>query len=258
MVSGFKTCLALASLLCAGFAHAADKPFIISGFDDVLRQADNTGLLQAGAMMLTPDRTFTGMPELYDTITSDENAPKFALVSATSTWFGKRFNKFLDGEAFPSRTLYLRNWVTQRSIDHFKISQIEGILKGIGDQKAIVIFDNSEPSLEMAVTINEKFPDQIKAVYLHQIIQKTLPASAHLYYNAFDIALSEYEAGRAELSDVTNVAKVILNETKKENLFPAYAICPADYDPCGQITDAAAGVCSQVKEHVQELCEDAR
>ncbi len=44
------------SSVCA----AVEKPYIISGFDDVLRQAENTGLLKASLQIFEKDKTFVG------------------------------------------------------------------------------------------------------------------------------------------------------------------------------------------------------
>ncbi len=60
-----KKILFLCLLLFAGtLAKADQKPYIISGFDDVLRQAENTGLIKASLKILGNDKGFSGMPEI--------------------------------------------------------------------------------------------------------------------------------------------------------------------------------------------------
>ena len=53
------------TLLLSVQLGANEKPLIISGFDDVLRQAENTSLLKATIKIFEEDKTFSGMPELY-------------------------------------------------------------------------------------------------------------------------------------------------------------------------------------------------
>lgn len=249
-----KIILSSALVLVSSLAQAVEKPYIISGFDDVLRQAENTGLVKSGIKMFEKDKTFTGMPELYTTISAEEPAPKFTLVSATSTMFNNRVTDFLDRSDFPVRQLDLRNWVTERSIEDFKLSHVSEIMAQRPGRKFIVIFDNSDPSLSMAQTIHEKFSDKIPVVYLRNVIKKNMPASAHPFYTAFDIVLNEYNSGRADLTDVNTVAQAILNEGELEHLIPSYALCPKDYDPCQGADKDAAPICAEVKAHVQALC----
>ena len=45
-------------LALAVHAQAVEKPYIISGFDDVLRQSENTGLFNAAIKLFAKDETF--------------------------------------------------------------------------------------------------------------------------------------------------------------------------------------------------------
>jgi len=242
-------------LIAPTFSSATQKPYIISGFDDVLRQAENTGLVKSAIKMFEQDKTFSGMPELYTGVSATENNTKFTLVSATSIWFTNRVDEFLTDAHFPARRLYLRDWVTEWSIEDFKISHIQDIIKEKPNRQFIVIFDNSDPSLVMAETIHTNFPDKVLEVYLRQTIQKTLPASAHPFFTAFDIALNEYRNERLSLPELKTVAAAVIKENQTENLFPSYALCPKDYDPCQSAEGEASSVCAQVKDHVQALCK---
>lgn len=236
------------------FAAPVEKAYIISGFDDVLRQAENTGLVKAAIKVLQPDEGFTGMPELYSVVSSDEQSPRFALVSATSTFFFNRFNGFLNRTDFPTRHVYFRNWLTERSIEDFKISRIQNIIAGHPGRKFIVIFDNSDPSLSMSDTLRSTYADSVAVVYLRQVIEKPMPASSRPFFTAFDIALNEYREGRLGDADVQTVADAILKETQATNLFPSYAICPQNYDPCQNNDGEMTGTCAAVRTHVRELC----
>ena len=133
-------------LLFALDLRASEQPFVISGFDDVLRQAENTGLIKSALKILEEDRTFTGMPELYKALTHEEPSPRFVIVSAISNWFGNRIERFLTSAQFPSNKRYLRNWLTEWSIEKFKIEKIREVLQEKPNRKFIVIFDNSEAS----------------------------------------------------------------------------------------------------------------
>ncbi len=235
--------------------HAAEKPFIISGFDDVLRQAENTGFLKSAIKILEKDRVFSGMPELYSTISKQESAPQFVIVSAIAIWFDQRIDNFLKESGFPVHRRYLRNWLTQWSIEDFKMQSIHEIVSQRPSRKFIVIFDNSDASLLLANQLRQQFSNQIEAIYLRKVIEKKLPAETIAFFTAFDIALHEHLSGRLGTSEVETVGNAILKEQEPTRLFPAYSICPRSYDPCKQVDASIFKICQKVQAHIQDLCQ---
>jgi hypothetical protein len=60
----------------------------------------------------------------------------------------------------------------------------------------IVIFANSETSLELAEKIHEIYPTQVVAIFLHQVVDKKALVIATPFYTSFDIAMNENKSGR--------------------------------------------------------------
>jgi phosphatidate phosphatase APP1 len=235
--------------------YASSKPYLISGFDDVLRQAENTGLLKAAIKILEKDKTFTGMAELYSVISIQEPIPKFVLVSAISSWFDGRIGSFLTENQFPEHQRYLRNWLTEWSIQGFKVEKIKEIIHSKPTREFIVIFDNSDASLSLADILHSLFPMQIKAIYLRKVVEKETPASAIPFFTSFDIALNENATGRMSIEDVKTVGLAVLKEKNVDMLFPAYALCPVKYDPCSGVHLELQELCTLVRSNVQALCQ---
>jgi phosphatidate phosphatase APP1 len=247
-------------LFAALTAHAqTTKPVLISGFDDVLRQAENTGLAKSAVKILEKDKTFAGMPELYQAITSDETtATKFTLVSGIATWFEGRIRGFLNASQYPQAELALRNWLTEWSIEKFKAKHLEKILAGHPGRHFIVIFDNSEPSLEIAETIRTQYGDRISPVYLHEVVFRAERPGTVNYITPLDIALNEYQLGRLTTVDVEKVAQAILAEKDAELIIPDYAYCPTQYDPCSKTSRELAGSCSLVQTKIVAICKNRK
>jgi phosphatidate phosphatase APP1 len=248
-----KALLLFLALLSPSVLPAADKAYIVSGFDDVLRQANNTGLFAAAWKLFEKDQSFTGMPELYRVISREEAGPKFAVVSAISGLFDSRITGFLNEARFPERKLHLRNWLTEWSIEDFKIARMETLIREKPDRQFIVIFDNSPPSLAMVKTLYERFPGRIRTVYLHQILERENPEGATPYRTAFDVALNEHRLGRLSLAEINEVAEAILKETRFEKLVPAYAFFPQKEDSCETALAEARGLCHKVRDHLKFL-----
>ncbi len=220
-----------------------------------MRQAENTGLIKAAIKIFEEDKTFSGMPELYFHISREEvGKNKFVLVSAISNWFDGRIEKFLVQSNYPSNHRILRNWLTEWSIQDFKILNIRNILNEYPNKKFIVIFDNSGASLELAGTLQIEFPGKISAIYLRQVVNKSVPIGATSFFTAFDIALNEFKSQRLNVADVAAVGNAIATDKDSENIFPEYAVCPAEYNPCLEVGTDLVEICSKVKKRVMEVC----
>jgi len=240
-------------------AQQVSKPVLVSGFDDVLRQSENTGLTKSALKILEKDKTFAGMPELYQAIAGEEKREaKFNLVSGISTWFHGRIQKFLREAHYPPAEFYLRNWLTEWSIEVFKFEKLKKILAENPGRQFIVIFDNSEPSLEIAEMIRTHFSDRISPVYLHQVVFRGPRAGTFSYITAFDIALNEMKFGRMSAVETAKVAQAILAEKNPELVIPDYAYCPTQYDPCGNVAQELVAVCSQVQTKIIEICKSRK
>ena len=236
-------------LICFNLsAQTIERSYIISGFDDVLRQAENTGLIKAAIKILEKDQGFAGMPELYQEISREESDPHFVLVSAISHWFESRISKLLTDSHYPSHKLYLRNWLTEWSIEGFKTEKMKEIITERSHKKFIVIFDNSDASLNLSDEINKEFGDKVVSIYLRMVVDKKLPEKTVGFYTAFDIAVKEYEAGRLELQSVDKIGNALLKVRNVNELIPSYALCPKKYRPC------ETEMCQIVGKHVEKLC----
>lgn len=231
------------------------KPRIISGFDDVLRQAENTSLLKAALKLFEKDKTFSGMPELYQGLTKDElQNPKLSLVSAISFWFQGRISEFLLEFHFPSLELLLRNWLTEWSIENFKLSRIQKILARYPERQFIVIFDNSQASLEISEKLVREYKTRISELYLRQVVLRELPSKIVPFFTAFDIAINEYRSNHISKNDLETVANAILNESIAEKIIPAYAYCPKEYNPCPSGSQDIVNLCGSVKNKILKIC----
>jgi phosphatidate phosphatase APP1 len=243
-------------LLLLPFQVHAQKIALISGFDDVVRQAENQSLVRSGLKLFSKDHTFTGMPELYSSLLKDNGLSEFFLVSGTSSLFKGRIQKFISGAGYPACELHLRNWIKEWSVEEFKAASIQKILDQHESPNLIVIFDNSGASLQMVKTFPQAFPGKLLQMYLRETVQMSEPAGAHLFVTAFDLAVMEYQAQRLSEASVSLVGETILANSDAEKLIPAYAYCPAVYDPCAAITNVSLqSVCARVKARVLQVCE---
>ena len=248
--------LALSALLLAASAVAEEpRPLLISGYDDVLRQANNTSVVRAAIRMMSKDVTYTGMSELYRVIADDSSTtPSLFVVSATSSGFEGRALRLLQAEKYPEARLYFRNWITEMSTRKFKLARIGGLLATHPQRKFIAVLDNSDASVELAELLRRQFPDRFAAIYLRATVKRGLPAGTTGFITAYEIAAHEFQAGRMTREHVERVARAIIDETVDERLVPPYAHCPGDFDPCTGTESTIERVCADVRAKVARLC----
>lgn len=248
------TFLSLFFLTLSIISSASVPPYIISGLDDVIRQAENTGLVKAAVKILESDKTFSGMTELYKIISREEKGvSKFIVLSGISHFFDERMKKFIDQAGFPPHQRYFRNWLTEWSILDFKIDQLKKIVEEVPNRNFIMILDNSDASLEFAKKLKILFPHKISAIYLRQVIKKKTPENTIPFYTAFDIAIHEYTAGRMTYEQVIQIAQVVLNESNHEMILPSYVSCPTPSSLC-EISLEEISLCEKMRKHLQLIC----
>jgi phosphatidate phosphatase APP1 len=252
--------LAVLVLQTSAFAGAPDHSVaLITGFDDVLREARNQGALPSLEQFFHHDETFAGMSELYAEITANEPGPvKLNLISGFPSFGKHRVARFLETAHYPHAHLILRNWLRDRSLEDFKIQNVSKILRASPDRPFVVVFDNSQPSLTMATRLLSSFPTQLTGFYLHEVIHRNeapVPGT-ELYLTAYDIAKREWTQGHLSSTQAARVAKAIVDEPNSERVIPYYAYCPKDYHPCDGLADLdpQSSVCQQLEDRIGTIC----
>lgn len=242
-------------VLLAGIGPArACGPVLVSGFDDVMRQADNTGLLRAARRLLSPDATYAGMPELYRAMSCPEADPSMYVVSAITSMLTTRARNFLAREGFPPSKLHFRRWLLQWSPERFKRVRIEQLLAEHDDRRFVFVLDNSATSVRLAQGLLQAHPSRIAAIYLRETVKRDLPPGVMPFLTAFDIAAHEFAAGRLTASETTRVADAILAERDTNRVIPLYSYCPTTLPACALPDPGAMRQCDRVRERVLTIC----
>lgn len=228
----------------------AQAQTLISGLDDVVRQAENTGLMSSSLKMLEKDVGYAGMDLLYQQHLERSEKKHFILLSAMPDFFSARVEEFLIKNKFPSAKFRLRNIFTDWSILSFKLTAVAGILKKEQDQ-LIFILDNSPASLDFSRALMEKYPKQVARIYLRQTLFKEVPAGIIPFITSLDIAFGELRAGNLSNQDVRELIQLLEN-APDHLLIPSYSYCPLDYNPCQQ---GIFQSCDKFRNRIRSLCQ---
>lgn len=237
-------------------AGPSSVPLLISGFDDVLRQANNTSLWAAGKKVMEPDQGYAGMVDLYARMTGGAGgAQPFYVVSSFPIWLESRAVDFLNTQRYPKCEVYLRDWILEWSAEKFKLDRIQKILAENKGRKFIVILDNSQSSLDIAVKLKALHPNELLQVYVRETVRRKLPDSVVPFVTAFDIALNEFKSRRMSEDDLYEVGKASLQDGPGKSLVPDYSYCPSDYNPCADFPLQVRGMCSEISAKISRHCQ---
>jgi len=241
------------SSVCSG--AEVQKPVLISGYDDVLRQANNTGILRSAKRLFAKDETFAGMPELYRILAERDSNTGFVVVSATSSMFAAGAGEFLKEAGYPSSMLYFRSWLTQWSAEKFKHAQIEQLMSARPGRKFVFVLDNSATSIDLSGRLLREHAASVSVIYLRETVQRSAIPSTVSFITSFDIAANEFAEGRVKEDELVQVAMAIVAEQQSFRIVPEYSHCPVDYDPCNRMEPKMSGKCADVRLKVRAICE---
>lgn len=229
------------------FANSAVR--IVSGLDDVVRQANNVNVLSATAKMVEDDKGYTGMPELYQALLKTSGTPTFTILSGMPDVFQNRVQKFLKAQDFPPSQVNLRNVIKNWNIVPWKMEIVRRMIERYPQDKLVFILDNSNDSIHFASLLISGFSKHLGGVYLRQTTAKAVFPGTIPFYTAFDIAYHEHKSQRLSAADLEKIGHLLVKEDSGKKIIPDYSFCPLDYNPCKE------KICQSVKKKVLEICE---
>jgi hypothetical protein len=231
-------------ILTLCFTSLTQAQVLISGYDDVLRQSNNTSLFNVVKHFFKKDQSYTGMNRLYRIILERTQQKKFHLLSATPNLLDNHVSSFLKTQDYPPVEIHLRNILTNPFITRYRLQQLSEICP---KKDCIWITDTSDSILELIKDLKDWKGD----IYLRETVKKEYPPGTKPFITTFDLAQHQLLSGRASKKDVESVLVDLLAESNSELLVPNFAYCPEDYDPCGFKIFA---LCERFKLKIQTIC----
>lgn len=197
---------------------------VVSDFDDTIKITNAGNIAAATYNGIFKSKVYTGIPELLAEMRSYTS--ELHIVSAAPSVIAPRMRSLLRKQGIQYDSLNYRLIRAWDNKIHFKVKTIERILES--GEEVILLGDDVEKDPEIFVDIQQRFPGQVIAAYVHQVKNRPLPSGVTAYYTGFDIALREYLSGRM---DEASVGRILLAFDEAGNLrrsFPGFSYCPVD------------------------------
>ncbi len=277
----FLTVLVLLAVQChaSGIEPGAARPFkVVSDIDDTVKITHVTNKADLLFRTFFHKSTFAGMPELYQELTKTSHANEVALNPAAELVEPKNSVVFLSngpqflqttlthlffGVGFEGFQIRLRDWISQSS-KIFKNFAMNSLVQETEDP-FLMLGDDTERDPEVYEKFRTTHPSERSlSVYIHRVVgpQRAIPEGMIEYYTAFDVALSELQAGRLTEDQVVRVGQVVL-AAPEEKLIPGFADCPSSQWMASFVTSKGALIKAgtplfdtvlDVYRRVEELC----
>lgn len=215
----------LCLLLLVFSFNSAHALVVVSDLDDTIKVTNTRNFAEATFNALFNTSAYASMPELMDEMASYTNGLFY--VSASPKLISSRIRRFFLKNDLTVTGLYARPLSQLGDKVRFKLAAITEILN-MTEEDLILIGDDAQLDPLIYKTIEEQFPNRVQAVYIHNVYNESFETeSSTRYFTAFDIAVSEYLSQRMAFSQVSNIARAILQEIDLSKYFPKFAHCPS-------------------------------
>lgn len=217
------------SLLFATFIpfSAVSGIRVVSDIDDTAKITHVDFAAAAAWNGLFYSRAFTGMKELYTTFSVSRGYP-FHYLTAASSAFRGRVNKFINGNGFPQGTLHLKPALSGLSAKEFKSKELLKIFAAHPNDQFLLIGDDTQADADVYDSVYRMQPERILAIYIRRVANRPLQPSVYAFLSAFDLARTELEMGRMEPWELSPVALAILGESRTDRVLPRFNHCPGE------------------------------
>jgi phosphatidate phosphatase APP1 len=209
-------------LLLSSFSLQATT--IVSDLDDTIKITNSADLGDASANGVFSTDVFTGMPQFLSEAKS--YAQDLIVVTASPSVLASRVRSLFRKHRIDVEGLYLRNPIAEGS-KNFKLRILKGLMANSQDD-FIFIGDDVSYDAEVYSAMAKLYPERVKAVYIHNVLNRDVLKGTTQYWTSFDLTLREVLAGRMNLKAVAESLKAHLTEVKMKYIFPKFAHCPSE------------------------------
>ncbi len=185
------------------FSSSAQALTVISDFDDTIK-ITRVNTIYAVFNSILSAATYLGMPALLNAYKADPHN-QTAVVSGSPSIISP----------FITNTLVINNLNPDALVlTGSTPGKLPALIKAMESTRDDVILfgDDQESDPDFYQELKRRFPEQVKAIYIHQLRGRVLPEGENGFLTAYEIALKEKEAGRLTQENVDEVKAAIINE----------------------------------------------
>jgi phosphatidate phosphatase APP1 len=224
---------------------------LVSDLDDTLKITNHSASLGKVYRSLFSTKVFAGMDTLYQIIS--DRSSDFYILSASPNLIRSRVKRLLRKRGLSHAKVILKRSEDGETYD-YKVNALEDILEESEDQ-LILIGDDTSHDPEAYDYIAATYPERITAVYIHTVVGREIPESAIPFWSAYDIAISEYQAGRLSLDEAIKVGEKIVSTRKDKKIHPKFVVCPDSFERIQAYNIEIKLMQDKVYSRLEKICQ---
>lgn len=198
---------------------------------------------------------FAGMPELYQYLLGQNSpAERLMFLSGSPSILCHMVRNLLDEKKFPAYTLTLRsgNEFFAMSPFKFKNKRLEELYSESKDN-FILVGDDTESDPEAYEAFSALKREQVRAIYIHKITGRKLPAGSFSFVTAYDIAMHEFKAHRLSEKQAAAVGKAV-KDSGEDTLLPDFQCCPTKYEDTSGLPKTLVNLKTEIERKINSIC----
>jgi hypothetical protein len=164
-----------------------------------------------------------------------------------------KVSELLHHKDFPAYQLTLRGWTELfTSPFGYKTKHMQEIY-GASMDKFILIGDDTEADPEIYAAFSAPRGNQVRAIYVHRITGRALPAGSIVFVTAYDIAMREFVAGRLSEEQAAVVGNAVFAAEDRDFL-PCFQACPKEPEQIAGLSEPLAQLAEKIEGRMTALC----
>lgn len=184
---------------------------VVSDYDDTFRITGYKTIPKIWNALYT-DKVYAGNAELYTAL--KKNAAAMYFVSNSPEMLRKKITRRISKLNLLPDSFFLYHGNGKKF--NYKLASIKEIVKMHPNSKLILLGDNATEDHFVYDSIRQLYPKRIAKIYIRTVRNKwKKPENISVFYTAFEIAVSELDAGRLSNKEVLSVGKAITNAPQK-------------------------------------------
>ncbi|MBC7690830.1 MAG: App1 family protein [Methylotenera sp.] len=202
------------------------NPFIVvSDLDDTIKISHTMDQFRTVLRGLFSHQAYAGMAELYTELARTPDS--LIVLSSSPLWIRKRVHEFLRRNRFPKAQVILRDWVKQPQVRKYKFNALKQLAEK-STEPFILFGDDTEYDPEVFESFLNEYPDRVLKIYIRRMRGRPLPEGMQGFHTSYEIALSEFAAGRLDLEQVHRIGKAVADTRNPAYIIPHFAVLPEE------------------------------
>ncbi len=240
-------------------AHAH---WVVSDIDDTIKLSAVGHPIDMIDYAFFDAQFFAGMIPLYSALAADNTVD---FISGSPGFLGPHLRSIFEDAHMPAYNLRTKSTFSDPSdIMAYKLKALEALQEQSSEPK-ILLGDDTQKDPETYLEFQRRHPESVTAIYIHEITRRALPDGVQSFRISYEVAFSEFRAGRITEEQLLDIGRKMLADPKSKRWMPSYAGCSLIFEQDlpsapsqtlreGELTDSVLEMNRAIRARFNKTC----